>query len=194
MVKNSQLNIKNAITSADFMEPDDVLRTKQALESLGYYGVPGGVKTAYPDGPMFEGIHRFQKDHRLRADGIVRPGGATQAAINHCLAGAAKEAVETPCARHRAPASRQRTANRHWREERAKARLRLGDYCSLACGKRQKVGELKKNLRSALNPRIREEITATMIGISEEINQIESLIIEIDMEIQRLENSAAIEP
>ncbi len=86
MADNYQINIKSNINGSEFMEPDDVMQTKRALKALGYYPVEGGVGSPYPDGPMFEAIGRFQIDHGLRADRRLGPGGATQAAINHCLA------------------------------------------------------------------------------------------------------------
>lgn len=36
---------------------------------------------------MFDGIKRFQKENRLKVDGLMRPGGPTETAINQRLSG-----------------------------------------------------------------------------------------------------------
>ncbi len=37
--------------------------------------------TRYPDERMFQGIERFQSDHGLKKDGIVKPGGPTSTVL-----------------------------------------------------------------------------------------------------------------
>lgn len=67
--------------------PRDIVNTKKALNQIGYYQQPfGGGFGDWVDNDMFHAIRRFQKDHRLEVDGIMRPGGPTEAAINHKIA------------------------------------------------------------------------------------------------------------
>lgn len=63
------------------VDPDDVLKMKQALNSLGYYEVPSYGMTPYPDEPLFEAIEAFQKTHGLSRDGIMKPDGETEIAV-----------------------------------------------------------------------------------------------------------------
>ena len=55
----------------------DTLKTKKALETLGYYDSPNHGLTSYPDTKLFEGIKAFQPDYGLKKDGIMKPGGET---------------------------------------------------------------------------------------------------------------------
>lgn len=41
----------------------------------------------WTDDAMFDGIKRFQKENRLKIDGLMRPGGPTETAINQRLSG-----------------------------------------------------------------------------------------------------------
>lgn len=188
------------------MEPNDVMQTKRALEALGYYAVTHGVGSPYPDGLMFEGIGRFQVDHGLRADCMLSPGGATQAAINHCLVqgvdapaergemGAAPPPGEERLRRPRAhPWPRSEAADEAWRGARNRARHELREYRSLAGGKQQKIEELKNRLTSERNPKIREDINKTKKDITKELTQIEFLTKNIGIEIQRLEELGSME-
>lgn len=68
-------------TTAD-VEPEDVLSVKQKLQGLGYYEEPEWGMTKFTDNQMFDGIKKFQKDHNLKVDGIMKPDGETQNAIN----------------------------------------------------------------------------------------------------------------
>lgn len=67
-------------------EPEDILDAKRALIDLGYYQPLGGEKPgAWVDNDLFAGIKRFQRDHGLKVDGLMRPGGPTEDAINTAL-------------------------------------------------------------------------------------------------------------
>lgn len=67
------------------VDPDDVLGAKGTLNQLGYYEVPSFGFTGYPDTPLFEGVERFQKDKGLQIDGIVKPNGPTERAMQRAL-------------------------------------------------------------------------------------------------------------
>lgn len=68
-------------TTAD-IEPDDVLSVKQKLKGLGYYKEPEWGMAKFTDNQMFDGIRNFQKDNKLKIDGIMKPDGETQNKIN----------------------------------------------------------------------------------------------------------------
>ena len=60
---------------------DDVWLTKRRLEEVGYYDLPAYGATPYPDAHLFKAITRFQQENGLKADGVMRPGGETEAAL-----------------------------------------------------------------------------------------------------------------
>ncbi|KAF0110825.1 MAG: hypothetical protein FD149_2592 [Rhodospirillaceae bacterium] len=62
---------------------DDIINTKRALNQLGYYEQPSDG--AWVDSAMFDGIRRFQRDHGLKVDGVINPGGPTEHALNRAL-------------------------------------------------------------------------------------------------------------
>lgn len=64
---------------------DDTLRTKSALERLGYYERPDWGLTPWVDSRMMEGIRGFQRDHDLRIDGVIEPDGETARALDDRL-------------------------------------------------------------------------------------------------------------
>jgi len=64
---------------------DDVRKTKEILHRLGYYAIPTYGLTAYPDDALFKGIENFQKDYRLRQDGVMTPGGETETTLRAIL-------------------------------------------------------------------------------------------------------------
>lgn len=67
-------------------EPADILDAKHALMALGYYQSLGGDPPgAWVDNELFTGIRKFQRDQGLKIDGLMRPGGETEAAMNAAL-------------------------------------------------------------------------------------------------------------
>ena len=67
----------------------DVIGTKLALSGLGYYRRPSNGKFGgWVDAGMFDAIRDFQRDNGLDADGMMRPGGPTEAEIDRRLAAA----------------------------------------------------------------------------------------------------------
>jgi|GEM_PF-3521073 murein DD-endopeptidase MepM/ murein hydrolase activator NlpD len=68
------------------VDPDDVLKMKQILKTLGFYEVPTYGMTPYPDEPLFEAIEAFQKTHGLSRDGIMKLDGETEIAVNEKVA------------------------------------------------------------------------------------------------------------
>lgn len=57
--------------------PDDITNTKKNFGSLGYY--KNEDQNGYLDQELHDSIFAFQKDHNLKVDGIMNPGGETEA-------------------------------------------------------------------------------------------------------------------
>lgn len=76
------LKLKQTIGGSYSVDPDDVINTKRALTSLGFYKVPDYGITPYPDDQMFEGIKGFQRANGLEVDGIINPEGETETAMS----------------------------------------------------------------------------------------------------------------
>ena len=70
--------LKRPIAADRALDPADTLKTKIALARLGYYAPPRHGFTEFPDVALIAAIKRFQKDNSLPADGVIRPGGATE--------------------------------------------------------------------------------------------------------------------
>ena len=66
-------------------EPADILNSKRAFRSLGYYRPANEEDGAWVDADLFGGIRRFQRDNKLKVDGLMRPGGETENAVNLAL-------------------------------------------------------------------------------------------------------------
>ena len=78
--------LKSTIGRNHNVDLDDVLKTKQILQSLGYYTTPKHGLTKYPEHDMFKGIERFQEDNGLQKDGVMRPDGPTAQRLDETLA------------------------------------------------------------------------------------------------------------
>jgi len=70
--------LKSTLGRSHNVDLDDTLMAKKTFGSLGYYKTPSYGLTKYPDEPLFKGIESFQKDHGLRKDGVMKPGGQTE--------------------------------------------------------------------------------------------------------------------
>lgn len=85
MFRRLSLFLKRPIDANSRADPNDVVVVKRSLERLGYYQQPKWGLQDFTDGQMFEGIKAFQRDHGLRVDGIMRPGGETATALGPLL-------------------------------------------------------------------------------------------------------------
>lgn len=74
--------LKRPIGPDSVMDRDDVLSTKRALNGLGYFEAPDYGLTPYPDAPMIDAVKGFQRRHKLRVDGVMKPDGPTVRKIN----------------------------------------------------------------------------------------------------------------
>lgn len=79
-------NIKSTLGRDYSVDLNDSLRAKKALRELGYFETPEFGLTPYPDHRLFDALVRFQTDHGLRRDGVMRPQGETAAVLGNALA------------------------------------------------------------------------------------------------------------
>lgn len=79
------IRIKDTLGIDYKMNLDDVHKVKSALRDKGYYETPNYGMTPYPDERLFSAIKYFQKDNKLKVDGIIRPDGETIEALNKQL-------------------------------------------------------------------------------------------------------------
>lgn len=77
--------IKAPLASNTHVNLDDAIKTKIALQRLGYYKAPGYGMTPYPDAQLFDAVSNLQRDKGMRATGEVRPGDDTEKAIRTAL-------------------------------------------------------------------------------------------------------------
>jgi len=75
------IKLKSPIGRSYNMDSQDVLNAKRVLRELGYYEEPEHGITPYPDTLLVRGIEGFQRDRGLRLDGVMKPGGETEAAL-----------------------------------------------------------------------------------------------------------------
>lgn len=73
------------------IDEEDTLQTKSALRTLGHYVTPPYGLTPYPDETMFDAIRMFQNDKGIAVDGVMKPGGETERAINIALSTGSRE-------------------------------------------------------------------------------------------------------
>ncbi|WP_417794384.1 peptidoglycan-binding domain-containing protein [Terasakiella pusilla] len=83
---NGIFGIDNTISQSANTQPDDVLKTKTALAQTGHYKVPDFGITEIPDMGMINGLKGFQQDNGLKVDGVMKPGGPTEAKLGKTLA------------------------------------------------------------------------------------------------------------
>jgi hypothetical protein len=88
----SWFKLKRPMDEYTNVDPGDIVNAKQALRDLGYYQPPiGNTIGAWVDNKLFDGIRNFQRDNRLKVDGVMKPGGPTEAALNKSLRATRKE-------------------------------------------------------------------------------------------------------
>ncbi|WP_316975744.1 hypothetical protein [Shumkonia mesophila] len=78
--------LKNAIGPAREIAPEDAVAAKTALAELGHYQIPDFGMTPYPDGALFEGVRKFQREEGLEVDGLMNPNGPTAQRLDAVLA------------------------------------------------------------------------------------------------------------
>lgn len=84
----SWLKLKRPMDEYSNVDYGDIVQAKRALNQLGYYQPPiGNSIGAWVDNNLFDGIRNFQRDNRLKVDGVMKPGGPTETAINRVLSG-----------------------------------------------------------------------------------------------------------
>jgi len=75
---SEKYKLKSTLGRSYNVDPNDVLTVKKALNDLGYYEEPEWGITPYPDNDLFKGIEGFQKDYKLKVDGLMKPNGPTE--------------------------------------------------------------------------------------------------------------------
>ena len=84
--ERNSLRLRAPFGSNYLVEPDDILDIKRALMALDYYQPLSGTEPgAFVDNDLFAGIKAFQRDHGLKVDGFIRPGGETETTLNAAL-------------------------------------------------------------------------------------------------------------
>ncbi|NVJ90460.1 MAG: hypothetical protein HWE34_02325 [Methylocystaceae bacterium] len=83
---NNFFSVGNTISQSSNTQPDDVLKTKSALAQTGDYKVPDFGITDIPDMGMIDGLKKFQQKNGLKVDGVMKPGGPTEAKIGETMA------------------------------------------------------------------------------------------------------------
>lgn len=70
----SKFSLKEPLGTNYRSDSNDIMNTKRALNTLGYYDVPPdrGIDD-WTDDAMFQGIRTFQRDNALKVDGFMRP-------------------------------------------------------------------------------------------------------------------------
>ena len=79
------LRLKKPIGKPYGMGPEDTLAAKRVLASLGHMEVPDYGIDEYPDQPMIDAVKSFQRSSGLREDGVMKPGGETEAGLNAAM-------------------------------------------------------------------------------------------------------------
>lgn len=62
-------------------DPRDVLTMKSSLAHLGFYEPPEWGVSQYPDQALFDAIRTFQDTNGLKQDGVMKPGGESEATL-----------------------------------------------------------------------------------------------------------------
>ncbi len=84
------MKLSKRLSRNSAVDPFDVQQAKKALNRLGYYRPPEKLGiTGIPDMALFDALTAFQRNHDLKPDGIIRPGGETEKILT-------REAAVTP--------------------------------------------------------------------------------------------------
>lgn len=76
---------KEVSESSEDIDTDDIMNVKTKLKNLGYYKTPEYGMTKFGDTSMFDGIRKFQKEHNLTQDGVIKLQGETETMFNKIL-------------------------------------------------------------------------------------------------------------
>jgi hypothetical protein len=78
---NKTFKLKHTIADNVTAQPNDVLAAKQILHDMGFYEVPDWGMTEFPDRALIDAIRSFQHANGLRVDGVMKPGGESESAL-----------------------------------------------------------------------------------------------------------------
>ncbi|WP_051609955.1 peptidoglycan-binding domain-containing protein [Terasakiella pusilla] len=79
-------DVGSTVSSSTNINPDDVVKTKSALNAVGNYEIPSFGITDIPDNQMIDGLKSFQQENGLKVDGVMKPSGPTATTLGQTLA------------------------------------------------------------------------------------------------------------
>jgi len=79
-------DLRSILSPSSRVPGTDARNARKALGTLGYYSHSSHNPSDVPDTALFEGIRRFQSDHGLKRDGVMKPGGETARTLGGLLA------------------------------------------------------------------------------------------------------------
>ena len=79
LFRNFEQPLKSNIGNNRTNDPDDIVKTKRHLNKLGYFDEDTEVPFITKE--MENGIIKYQKDKKLKIDGVMKPGGETERSI-----------------------------------------------------------------------------------------------------------------
>jgi len=85
------IELKTPVGNNQPSDTEDVKQTRKTLNSLGIDS--GDIERGYIDRDLDGAIREFQKDMDLKQDGLIKPKGETEKAINNVLS-SAKESLK----------------------------------------------------------------------------------------------------
>lgn len=78
-------NLAAELSPAATADEADVIKTKHYLVDTGDLEKVENHSVNFADEGLFNGLKKFQKKNKLATDGIMRPGGPTEAAMDKSL-------------------------------------------------------------------------------------------------------------
>ena len=77
--------LRSTLSASARANENDIQNAKRVFGSLGYLGPHARQSSNQSDDTLFGGIKRFQSDHGLTADVVMKPGGETERMIGKLL-------------------------------------------------------------------------------------------------------------
>jgi len=81
MNPNDYTLVSQPLAASASAHPWDVLKAKAVLQQLGHYAAPDWGLSEFPDAALYDALRDFQLAQALRVDGVMKPGGETEAAL-----------------------------------------------------------------------------------------------------------------
>lgn len=81
----NSFRLRSTLSASAHTNETDIQNAKRVFGSLGYIPPSTRQPSNRPNDALFNGIRRFQSDHGLKRDGVMKPGGETERAISTLL-------------------------------------------------------------------------------------------------------------